>query len=30
MKPFDLEEALQGKPVQLRNGSKACIQTDLR
>ena len=30
MKPFDLEEALQGKPVQLRNGNKAFIQTDLR
>lgn len=25
MKPFNLEEALQGKPVQLRNGCKAII-----
>lgn len=25
MKPFNLEEALQGKPVQLRNGNKAFI-----
>ena len=25
MKPFDLEEALQGKPVQLRNGDKGII-----
>lgn len=25
MKPFDLEEALQGKPVRLRNGMKAII-----
>lgn len=30
MKPFDLEEALAGKPVQLRNGNKEFIQTDLR
>ncbi len=28
MKPFDLEEALAGKPVRLRNGNKAYIMAD--
>lgn len=30
MKPFDLEKALAGAPVQLRNGSKAYVLYDIR
>lgn len=30
MKPFDLEKALQGEPVRLRDGSKAYVLGDLR
>lgn len=30
MKPFNLEEALTGKPVKLRNGSKAYVLADVR
>lgn len=30
MKPFDLESALQGEPVQLRNGTKAFVLCDLK
>lgn len=30
MKPFNLEEALAGKPVMLRCGSKAYVLGDLR
>ena len=30
MKPFDLEKALAGEPVQLRNGRKAYVLRDLR
>lgn len=30
MKPFNLEEALAGKPVQLRDGSKAFITSDYK
>lgn len=30
MKPFDLEKALAGEPVILRNGSKAFVLADLR
>ena len=30
MKPFDLEAALEGEPVQLRNGRKAHVLADKR
>lgn len=30
MKPFDLEKALEGEPVKLRNGCKAYVLSDLR
>ncbi|RZN51764.1 pyruvate kinase, partial [Avibacterium paragallinarum] len=29
MKPFDLEKALAGEPVKLKNGYKAFIKLDL-